>query len=455
MGLRETAFSLKHLRTFRTTLDNVAQRGVTSVGWFYRRFTDIRAEERTMPRRNPNQRERGQGARLSKRSLDTLGPGRWSDGPHGRGLMFNVKETGARSWLQRLTVGGRRRTIGLGPYPEVGLDEARDMAIDNNRTRLKGRDPFAERKRARTTPTFAEARDAYIALQAKSWKPGTRNESNWRCSLAHAKALDAMPVDQVTTEAVLAVVTRLINAGKLPTAKSVRQRIRAVLDWAIASGHREGPNPANGEIDAILPKTAHRTKHHDSVPVAEVTKVLAAVEAIDAPTWRGMKGALRLAVLTAARTSEVIGMRWGEVDLEAATWEVPAARMKAKRAHRVALSAPALEVLHEARRRTGGEGLVFRSPRRGQLDDAALRRVMKRAGRSETVHGFRGAFKSWCLEHGVPRELAEMSLAHQYMGDVESSYVHTDLLEKRRPVMERWARHCTETAPAAKVVAIR
>ena len=385
-------------------------------------------------------------------ALKTMRPGRHPDGRYG--LYFNVVGN-SRTWVQRLTVDGKRRNFGLGPWPVVSLSEARETAFENVRKRQRGINLVTGRRRARTVPTFEQAADAYIALQAPGWKAGSRNESNWRSSLAHAAAIAERPVDAITTDDVLAVVTGLLRAGKAPTARSVRQRIRAVLDWAIASGHRAGPNPANGELDAVVPKSGHRIAHHASVPVADVADVLAAAAAIETPTWRGMTGALRFAVLTTARTSEVLGARWGEVDFDAATWTVPAARMKANVEHRVPLSTAALDVLREARERTGGTGLVFRAPRGGQLDTAALRRVMRRVGAGATVHGFRGAFKSWCLESGIARELAEMSLAHQFMGDTERSYVRTDLLERRRPVMERWARLCTGRAGAGRVGASR
>ena len=377
---------------------------------------------------------------LKAAALKTMRPGRHPDGRYG--LYFNVAGN-SRTWVQRLTVDGRRRNFGLGPWPVVRLAEARETAFENVRKRQRGIRLVTGRRRARTVPTFEQAADAYIALQAPGWKAGSRNASNWRSSLAHAAAIAERPVDAITTDDVLAVVTGLLRAGKAPTARSVRQRIRAVLDWAGASGHRTGPNPANGELDAVVPRSGHRIAHHASVPASEVADVLAAAAAIETPTWRGMTGALRFAVLTAARTSEVLGARWGEVDLDAATWTVPAARMKANVEHRVPLSTAALDVLGEARGRTGGGGLVFRAPRGGKLDTAALRRVMRRIGAGATVHGFRGAFKSWCLESGIARELAEMSLAHQFMGDTERSYVRTDLLERRRPVMERWGRFCT------------
>ena len=375
---------------------------------------------------------------LKAASLRTMKPGRHPDGRYG--LYFNVAGN-SRTWVQRLTIEGKRRNIGLGPWPVVSLGEARDIAFENVRKRQRGINIIADRKRLSTMPTFGQAADSYLALQAAGWKAGSRNETNWRSSLAHAKAIADSPVDTVTSDDVLGIVTGLLRAGKAPTARSVRQRIRAVMDWAIASGYRSAPNPANGELDAIIPKSGHRTAHHEAVPHGEVAAVLAKVRAIGEPTWHGLKGAFELAILTACRTSEVLGARWSEIDLDAAVWTVPAARMKASRDHRIPLSVAALSVLRAARERTGGTGLVFRSPRGKAIDEGGLRRVMKRIGGGATVHGFRGAFKSWAMESGVPRDVAEMSLAHAYMGDVEASYVRTDLLEKRRPVMEAWAAH--------------
>ena len=384
-------------------------------------------------------------------SLKSMNPGRHPDGRYG--LYFNVKPTGARSWLQRLTIDGRRKTFGLGPYPVVSLAEARDAAIDNVRMLRKGINPIVARKHAaRVVPTFAEAADAYIRLQAAGWKAGSRNEDNWRSSLAHAAPIADSPVDIIMTDDVAAIATGLLQDGKAPTAKALRQRIRLVFDWCIAQGHRVD-NPANGAIDAILPKSGHRTKHHESISIDDVAGVYAAAADIADPKWIGLTGAFRLLVLTACRTSEVLGAQWNEIDMDARTWTIPAARMKAKRAHRIPLCAEALVVLEAARKRTGGKGRVFLSPSRKAIGDDGLRRVMRRIEAEGTVHGFRGTFKTWCMEAGVSRDIAEFSIAHNFMGDVEASYVRTDLLEKRRPVMERWGRHVAGTT-APVVVAI-
>ena len=381
-------------------------------------------------------------------------PGVYTDGPGRYGLTLTVKagSYGIRKvWTQRLTVDGRRTMVGIGKVEFVTLAEARQWAFENAKAAARG-EPLphggARRKGARApraVPTFAQAADSYIRLQAAGWKAGSRNESNWRSSFAHCASIANVPVDAIVTDDVAGIVTRLIEVGKAPTAKAVRQRIRLVMDWCIAKGYRSVPNPANGELDSLMPKSNHRVEHRASVEHGDVAEVLRKVRGIADPKWRGLTGAFELAVLTAARTSEVLGMTWSEVDFDTATWTVPAARMKAGKPHRVPLSAPALALLRAAHKRSKS-GLVFRSPTGKKIDEAGLRRVAKRIGLNGTVHGMRGAFKSWCMENDIARDVAEFALAHAFMGDVEASYVRTDLLEKRRPVMESWARHCDATS---------
>ena len=240
---------------------------------------------------------------LKSATLRTMKPGRHPDGRFG--LYFNVKPSGARSWLQRLTIDGERRTFGLGGFPVVSLSEARETAFENVRLRHRGVNPFARKARV-AVPTFAQAADSYIKLKAVSWKASSRNEANWRSSLVHAKAIANERVDGIMTDDVAEIILGLIKSGMAPTAKAVRQRIRLVFDWCVAQGYRTD-NPANGSIDAILPKANHRTEHHSAVEYRDVAAVLAKVRLIDDPKWGGLTGAFRLAVLTACRTSEVLG----------------------------------------------------------------------------------------------------------------------------------------------------
>ena len=261
---------------------------------------------------------------------NTTRPGVFTDGPGRHGLTLTIKSGSYETrkvWTQRLTVDGRRTMVGLGRCEFYTLSEARQMAFENARAAARG-EPLVhggKRRRGvravRTMPSFREACDSYIKLQAVSWKAGSRNEANWRSSLAHAAPIADMPVADVVTDDVADIVLALLRAGKAPTAKAVRQRVRLVFDWCIAQGHRSD-NPANGAIDAILPKSNHRTTHRESVPHADVAEVLRTVDAIPEPTWRGIVGAFTFAVLTASRTAEVLGARFEEINVETATWTI-------------------------------------------------------------------------------------------------------------------------------------
>ena len=225
---------------------------------------------------------------LKAASLKTMKRGRHPDGRYG--LYFNVIGN-SRTWVQRLTIDGKRRNFGLGPWPVVSLSEAREIAFDNVRKRHRGIDPIAERSRAAAMPTFAEALDSCIALRADGWKAGSRNEANWRSSLAHAAPLANRAVDAIASDDVVGIVTALLRAGKAPSARSVRQRIRLVFDWCIAQGHRTD-NPANDAIDALLPSSGHKTKHRESVAMGDVAQVVAKIETTaHASRLRGGDGA--------------------------------------------------------------------------------------------------------------------------------------------------------------------
>ena len=375
---------------------------------------------------------------LKAASLKTLGPGRYADNAHG--LYFNVKDSGARSWVQRLVINGRRRTFGLGPYPVVTLREARDIAIDNVRLRRRGINPIAERTRSRTVPTFAAACDACLELHRPSWKPGSRTEANWRSSLAHAKALHDRPVDAVEPHDVVAVVSALYGDGKDATARSVRQRIRAVMEWARAEGHRRD-NPADGRIDAALPKPGRVIRHRDALAWREVPALYARLTRVIGPQ-RGAALGLRFLILTAVRRDEARLAKWTEVDTETATWTIAAERTKIGTAHRVALAPAAVAVLGEAKRARCRGGLVFRGARGAQVSETAFLDLLKAQTHGATVHGFRSSFRDWCAEHAVAREVAEFALAH-VAGKTERAYARSDLLERRRPVMDEWARLVT------------
>ena len=372
-------------------------------------------------------------------------PGVYGDGPGRYGLAVLVK-AGAygirKTYVQRMTTAGKRTNIGLGKVAFVTLAEARTWAFENARANARGEPlPHGGKRRggnvAAVAKTFTAVADEYIELQAQSWRKGSRNLKNWRSSLAHAKAIADAPVDKISIDDVIGVLAPIYR-DRETLGRTLRQRIRSIFSYAQSKAWRLD-NPADERLDAALPKNGHTTAHRESVPHEQVADVLAQVRAIDDPKWAGAKLALEFLVLTGARSGEVLGMNWSEVERD--TWTIPAGRMKTRKPHRVPLSKQALELLHAARARTHGTGLVFRSPTGKRLDGSKLRLLMRRAGCDATVHGFRGAFKSFCMETGVDRAVAELSLAHSYMGNVEAAYVRTDLLEKRRPVMEQWGEH--------------
>ena len=299
-------------------------------------------------------------------------PGRYGDGHGGHGLSLLVRPMAngrtSKTWSQRIRINGKPVNVGLGSYPVVSLSEARAKALENRRAVAQGRDP-----RGGGVPTFEEAADRVIRIHAESWRDGGKSETQWRASLttyAFPK-IGRKRVDQITTGDVLDV---LLADGlwhhKRETARRVRQRIGAIMRWAIAQGHR-GDNPAAADaIGAALPRDTVRQQHYRALPHNEVGAALATVQA-SAAHW-ATKAALAFLVLTAARSGEVRHASWDEIDLDTATWTVPASRMKAQRQHRVPLSTAALEILADARDRTGGVGLVFPAPRGGPLNDSTL-----------------------------------------------------------------------------------
>ena len=362
-------------------------------------------------------------------------PGRYGDGRGGFGLSLLVKPTAngrtSRTWSQRLRIAGKPFNIGLGQYPLLTLSEARAAALSNARSVKQGRDP-----RARQMPTFAEAVEKVIALHEPTWT-GARSAQNWRSSLRDyvIPLLGHLPVSDVTTAHVLAVLVPIWTT-KPTTARLVRQRIGAVMKWAVAAGYR-GDNPAGDAIGAALPKSNGVKKHMLALPHGEVTAAFARVRASGA--WIGAKLALEFVVLTAARSGEVRLATWDEIDLDDAEWTVPAERMKAKRAHRVPLSPRAIEILREARTLGDGAGIVFPSVRGKALADSVLSALLRDLRVPGVVHGFRSSFRDWAGDAGQPRELAEAALAHVIPNAVEAAYARSDLFERRRQLMVDWA----------------
>ena len=243
------------------------------------------------------------------------------------------------------------------------------------------------------------------------------------------------PVDGVTTADVMAVLMPIWN-DKRETAQRVRQRLSAIFKWSVAQGYRDD-NPAGDVIGAALPTGGVKREHQRALAHSDVAGALRTIR--NGSAWPATKLALEFVALTACRSGEVRGAKWCEIDLEGRVWTVPAERMKAGKEHRVPLSQRALEVLNESRELTDGPGLVFPSPTGKQLSDSAVSKLMRENGIDAVPHGFRSSFRDWCGDNGVAREVAEACLAHTIKNEVEADYARSDLLERRRQVMQNWA----------------
>ena len=374
-------------------------------------------------------------ARLTTRFVQTAPPGKHGDGD-GTGLMLVVQPSGSRSYVQRVMIHGKQRDIGIGSTRWTTLAEARKAARDNQRLARRGGDPTALRA-GRHVPTFGEGLEAVLVLQRPNWRDGGKSEGQWRASIRdYAGALVEKPVSDITAHDVLAVVDPVWN-DKRETARRVLQRIGAVLRWAVAGGHR--PDTPIEAVRAALPKNGVQRAHHRALPHAEVGAALATIR--ESQAWPSTRLALEFVALTAARSGEVRGMKWEEVDLEAATCTVPADRMKASRPHRVPLSGAAVAILEAARPLSDGapDSLVFPSQRGRPLSDATMGKLMRDRGIDAVRHGFRSSFRDWCGESGIAREVAEAALAHVIRDKAEAAYARSDLIGRRREVMEAWA----------------
>lgn len=378
---------------------------------------------------------------------NTTAPGKYFDG---HGLYLFVDANGARRWLQRIVIRGKRCEIGLGSASLVTLAEARAAALDNRRLARSGGDPLQERREAQAALTFAEAARKVHELHKPTWT-NPKHAADFITSLETYAfpRLGRLKVQDVTTADVLAALTP-IWTEKAETARRVRQRIGTVLKWAIAQGWRQD-NPAEN-IGQALPKVTAAPKHRKSLPYAEVAACLEVVRSSGA--GQATKLALEFIVLTAARSGEVRMARWDEVDPIAKVWVVPAQRMKMKRSHRVPLSPRAMSILDAAKALDDGSGLIFPGTKQGRpLSDMTLSKLVKELGFDADVHGFRTSFRTWAQERtNYPREVAEAALAHLTGDAVERAYARSDVFEKRRKMMEAWAAYLAD-APA-KVVRI-
>lgn len=398
------------------------------------------------------------------------------------GLNLQVRESG-QAWIYRYQAGtsddGKvwRRDIGLGPYPEVTLAEARERTMELRKLQRSGIDPIdqrlaqAPRTRAAKGLTFDEAARRYISAKAPEWK-NAKHGDQWRNTLATYASpyIGRLPIEQIEMRHVEEALAS-IWTEKTETASRVRMRIEAVLDWATVGGHRKGDNPARwrGNLEHRLakPGKVRKKQSQPALPVSDVGRFMAALRARS-----GSAKALELLVLTAVRSNEVRGAAWSEIDLEAATWTIPAERMKADREHVVPLSQQSLALLRSLPR-IGTSGLVFPATDGGELSDATLAKVIKlmhaadvknggpgfmdpKQKRVAVPHGFRSTFRDWAAEQtNYPREVAEMALAHTIADKTEAAYRRGDLLAKRTRMMADWANFIDRQPAEGTVTPIR
>ncbi|WP_210184004.1 tyrosine-type recombinase/integrase [Filomicrobium insigne] len=361
-------------------------------------------------------------------------PGRYGDG---NGLYLLVGPSGAKSWMQRIVIRGRRHDLGLGSVALVTLAQARDIALDNRRIARSGGDPMAERRKARQMPTFAEAAiEAHKELTFGNPKDGKAFLVNLE-TYANPR-FGSLRVCDVTGADVRAAVLA-IRDEKPEVARKLILRCSAVFKFAIGQGFRQD-NPSTADVLSLpaIPRKSKVKAHRKSLPYTEVAGCIDAVRGSGA--WAATKLALEFLILVAARSGEVRGARWDEIDLRAGVLKVPASRMKMAQEHSVPLSPRALEILREAEALRDASGLVFPSMRGKALSDMTLSKLVRELGFDASVHGFRTSFRTWAQEQtNFPFEVCEAALAHKVGDAASQAYARSDVFEKRRKLMNAWS----------------
>ncbi len=380
----------------------------------------------------------------------------------GGGLYFRVSEFGTKSWSFRFERLSKAREMGLGAYPDVSLKESRERAAEARKQLRDGIDPIAKRRADKEAAwltsakhiSFDEAARRYIETQRAGWK-NAKHGAQWSSTIRDyaSPVFGNLPVASVDTGLVVNCLSP-IWVAKNETASRLRGRIESILDWATVTGYRHGLNPARwkGHLDKLLAKPSQvaKVEHHAALPFAQIGSFM-----VELREQAGMGArALEFVILTAARSGEVRGASWSEIDLDAAVWTIPAGRMKAKKEHRVPLSDAALKLLH-ATPRIGGTDLIFPNTKGTVLSDMTLTAVLRRMGVAVTAHGFRSSFRDWAGETtAYPREVIEHALAHQLKDKAEASYARGTLFEKRTRLMRDWSKFCGTVASIATVTSI-
>lgn len=396
--------------------------------------------------------------KLNPRKVAAAGAGKYEDGG---GLRLVVSDTGAKKWVLRFTIGGKRREMGLGSVSDVGLAEARDKAAAYRKQAKSGVDPIdARQSLPEKTPTFTTCAARYIRAHRRGWK-NAKHARQWVSTLKTyvRPEIGARKVDAIRTEDVLKILSPIWTT-KTETAKRVQGRLENILDYAAAHKHRDAQNPARwrGHLDKLLPKPTRvkKVSHHPAMPHSEVPAFMMELSKNGSVSAL----ALRFLILTAARSGEVLHAQWNEIDRSAAVWTVPATRMKARLEHRVPLSDAAMTVLDTVLR-IDGSPYLFSGARHGRpLSNMALLQLMRGMGfgvggdRGDYVpHGFRSSFRDWSGEvSSFPRDVAEMALAHVIDNKVEAAYRRGDLFVKRCKMMREWAGYLGQLQGSANVI---
>ena len=390
----------------------------------------------TLSKRPPQRKPRGQhphNALTPAFVRNVSQAGRYCDG---QGLYLDVRLTGSRGWIQRLTIRGRRTELGLGGFPLVSLKEAREKAFANRKLARDGGDPRAEKRRSESMPTFAAATRTVWKQLRPGWR-SARHAQLWLASLEHHAfpCIGKMPIAEVTSADVIGILAPIWHE-KASTARKLRQRIRAVLEWAVAMNLRPD-NPCD-RIGPVLGAQGNTVRHMRALPHGEVASALRTVRASKARPV--LKLAFEFLVLTATRSSEVRGAAWTEVGRDEGVWTIPAPRTKENREHRVPLSRRAVEILDQARALGGGGPLVFPSMHGKPLGSTAMAGLLRALKIAAVPHGFRSSFRDWAEEEtDHPREVAEAALVHKVRNPIEAAYRRTDLFERRHRLMDEWA----------------
>ena len=372
----------------------------------------------------------------------------------GQGLYLQVSKQGTKSWLYRYKspVTQKQREMGLGSLNFVGLAEARQLAISQKRLVINGKDPIEERKRSRVEQQLAQARNlvfedvaqACITSKSHEWK-NAKHAQQWTNTLTTYAfpVIGHLPISDITTDLILKILEP-IWVTKADTASRIRQRLETIWDYGKARNYVQGENPARlkGHLDKLLPNTAKvkRVRHFAALPYKDIGKFVQEL--------RNRKGysalGLEFLILTAARTGEVIGAKWNEIDFEKAVWVIPAERMKAGSEHRVPLCERAIEILRSITSSRHPDDYIFAGWKKNtSLSNNAFLALLKKMERSDiTTHGFRSCFRDWAAEEAYQfsNETIELALAHKITNKVEAAYRRGDQLERRRDLMSEWGK---------------